>query len=279
MQKDVANHNIKLIYKICSYYFLFTIVSAIVNIAFNIITTSDSIFFTSFILLLMPYLKFQLSHNYFEIIPFIIFLSISILLFILNKKDFYDTKIKKSFFIPITALFYIHTVIFSCGIYMDNMDNYSYNYDNSGVISNMMFSLVYSIFFVITFLIKQVSSQKNLSPSDDDYPHMHLESFRKIKQLVNCTIGIEVGVFLLSLLITYLDTNNSALLISIPVFYVFAVIWGIVSFIGVIFEYKRLIRLNKDTLTDEKLLTKLNIAQLTSLAIFILSYLIFITIP
>lgn len=108
MQKDVANQNIKLIYKIASYYFLFTIVSAIVNIAFNIITTSDSIFFTSFILLLMPYLKFQLSHNYLEIIPFIIFLSLSILLFILNKRDFYDTKIKKSFFIPITALLYIY---------------------------------------------------------------------------------------------------------------------------------------------------------------------------
>lgn len=159
---------------------------------------------------------------------------------------------------------------------MDNMDNYAYYYDENGVISNMMFSLIYSIFFVITFLIKQVSCQKNLRPYDDDYPHMHLESFRKIKQFVNCTIGIEVGVFLLSLLITYLDTNNSALLIFIPAFYIFAVIWGIISFVGVIFEYKRLIRLNKDTLTDEKLLTKLNIAQITSFLLFILSYYIFL---
>ena len=97
MQKDVTNQNIKLIYKIASYYFFFTIVSAIVNIAFNIITTSDSIFFTSFILLLMPYLKFQLSHNYLEIIPFIIFLSLSILLFILIKGISTIQKSKKAF--------------------------------------------------------------------------------------------------------------------------------------------------------------------------------------
>lgn len=97
MQKDVANQNIKLIYKIASYYFLFTILSSIINITYNIITTSDSIFFTSFILLLMPYLKFQLSHNYLEIIPFIIFLSLSILLFILIKGISTIQKSKKAF--------------------------------------------------------------------------------------------------------------------------------------------------------------------------------------
>lgn len=269
----VTGNKIRLTYKIAVILCFFSLVSTLINIIFNIISSSDKVFFSSYYLLLVPYINFTKTHNYLEIIPFIIFLSISIVLFYKCAKDYFNMEVRRPYCIPLSQLWIIISTVLSytAHTYHDVIpcDNINGN--------NLIFFSAFSIFQVIAMFVKICDIEKyTLSNPDPSNSMMFPQNFQMhaidYKQIFRTTLLNPIGFgfsFGGSILLRYLGVR--AIKLTIMMYIVVAVI-DIIVFIGMIYEYKRFVRLNEDFPPPRHFLRNINIMQIGSFMLLLITF-------
>lgn len=269
----VTGNKIRLTYKIAVILCFFSLISTLINIIFNIISSSDKVFFSSYYLLLVPYINFTKTHNYLEIIPFIIFLSISIVLFYKCAKDYFNMEVRRPYCIPLSQLWIIISTVLSytAHTYHDVIpcDNINGN--------NLIFFSAFSIFQVIAMFVKICDIEKyTLSNPDPSNSMMFPQNFQMhaidYKQIFRTTLLNPIGFgfsFGGSILLRYLGVR--AIKLTIMMYIVVAVI-DIIVFIGMIYEYKRFVRLNEDFPPPRHFLRNINIMQIGSFMLLLITF-------
>lgn len=269
----VTGNKIRLTYKIAVILCFFSLISTLINIIFNIISSSDKVFFSSYYLLLVPYINFTKTHNYLEIIPFIIFLSISIVLFYKCAKDYFNMEVRRPYCIPLSQLWIIISTVLSytAHTYHDVIpcDNINGN--------NLIFFSAFSIFQVIAMFVKICDIEKyTLSNPDPSNSMMFPQNFQMhaidYKQIFRTTLLNPIGFgfsFGGSILLRYLGVR--AIKLTIMMYIVVAII-DIIVFIGVIYEYKRFVRLNEDFPPPRHFLRNINIMQIGSFMLLLITF-------
>lgn len=269
----VTDNKIRLTYKIAVILCFFSLVSTLINLIFNIISSSDKVFFSSYYLLLVPYLNFTKTHNYLEIIPFIIFLSISIVLFYKCAKDYFNMEVRRPYCIPLSQLWVLISTICSYGVHTYH-DVIPCNNING---NNIFFFSAFSIFQVIAMFVKICDIEKyTLSNPDPSNSMMFPQNFQMhaidYKQIFRTTLLNPIGFgfsFGGSILLRYLGVR--AIKLTIMMYIVVAVI-DIIVFIGMIYEYKRFVRLNEDFPPPRHFLRNINIMQIGSFMLLLITF-------
>lgn len=269
----VTDNKIRLTYKIAVILCFFSLVSTLINLIFNIISSSDKVFFSSYYLLLVPYINFTKTHNYLEIIPFIIFLSISIVLFYKCAKDYFNMEVRRPYCIPLSQLWVLISTICSYGVHTYH-DVIPCNNING---NNIFFFSAFSIFQVIAMFVKICDIEKyTLSNPDPSNSMMFPQNFQMhaidYKQIFRTTLLNPIGFgfsFGGSILLRYLGVR--AIKLTIMMYIVVAVI-DIIVFIGMIYEYKRFVRLNEDFPPPRHFLRNINIMQIGSFMLLLITF-------
>lgn len=269
----VTGNKIRLTYKIAVILCFFSLISTLINIIFNIISSSDKVFFSSYYLLLVPYINFTKMHNYLEIIPFIIFLSISIVLFYKCAKDYFNMEVRRPYCIPLSQLWIIISTVLSytAHTYHDVIpcDNINGN--------NLIFFSAFSIFQVIAMFVKICDIEKyTLSNPDPSNSMMFPQNFQMhaidYKQIFRTTLLNPIGFgfsFGGSILLRYLGVRAIKLTIMM---YIVVVVIDIIVFIGMIYEYKRFVRLNEDFPPPRHFLRNINVMQIGLFMLLLITF-------
>lgn len=269
----VTGNKIRLTYKIAIILCFFSLISTLINIIFNIISSSDKVFFSSYYLLLVPYINFTKTHNYLEIIPFIIFLSISIVLFYKCAKDYFNMEVRRPYFTAL-ALIWVSITMLSYAVYTTSHDIIPY--DDIDVY-NAIYSSILVIYLIIAMLVKICDVEKyTLSNPDPSNSMMFPQNFQlhaiDYKQIFRTALLNPIGfgfAFGGSILLRYLGVR--AIKFTIMMYIVVAII-DIIVFIGVIYEYKRFVRLNEDSPPPRHFLRNINVMQIGLFMLLLITF-------
>ncbi len=266
------NKKIKIIYLIEIFLMSFTFLSTAINIIYDIINCCDDVFFSSVYLLMVPYLNFFKTSSFFELIPFIIFWSISIILAILASREYMNCKLRKMIFIPLIGLWYIISTAPTIVAY-----NF-YNGDDETLIGNMLFSMLMTIFLGIVFIIKFISvfryNKRNGNKEILYFENfqMHATDYEQIKRTSLLSPLSAIACFLMCLLIKYL---NVKILRFYYLFYIIIAMLLIFIFVGIIYECKRYENKTGEKPPTDNFLKNLNIMQIITFILFAVSFLLF----
>ncbi len=266
------NKKVKIIYLIEIFLMSFTFLSTAINIIYDIINCCDDVFFSSVYLLMVPYLNFFKTSSFFELIPFIIFWSISIILAILASREYMNCNIRKIIFIPLTLIWYpISTVPTMIAYNLENMND-------DTLIGNILFSMLMTIFLGIVFIIKFISvfryNKRNGNKEILYYENfqLHATDYEQIKRTSLLSPLSAGACFLLCLLIKYL---NVKVLRFYYLFYIIFAIYIIIVFVGIIYECKRYENKTGEKPPTDNFLKNLNIMQIITFILFAVSFLLF----
>lgn len=269
----VTDNKIRFVYKLAVILCFFSLASTLINIIFNIIGNSNKIFFSSYYLLLIPYINFTKTHNYFEIIPFIIFIFISLVVFYKCAKNYFNTTVRRPYFIAlaplwvsVTWLSYIAYTTSHDKIPCDNID-----------VNNAIYSLSLVIYLTITMLVKICDVEKyTLSNPDPSNSMMFPQNFQlhaiDYKQIFRTALLNPLGFgFVLGccVLLRYLGIRAIKFTIML---YIVIVVIDIIVFIGMIYEYKRFVKLNEDFPPPRHFLRNINIMQIGSFMLLLITF-------
>lgn len=246
------------------------IIETVINVIYCSIFESAEIWPLTIAHVFIPYLKYYYMNNIIDIFVLILFLCLSIILYVFSTIELLNNSNTKA---PFIILNYLWNIIgfWTFGIKINN----TYVLD----IFSMMYYLYIVLSIVIVIPIKW--KQQNQVIKAQLYSNRENPLLKKIdflpkdySQIIRTAKGpviVEICIFFILLFFKYMGEYKQDIINAI---YFFTVIFALIIFFGTISDYNFFVNSCKKNIGNCTI-KKINILQIVSLILFILTYFIF----
>ncbi|MEE0060342.1 MAG: hypothetical protein UE295_05895 [Acutalibacteraceae bacterium] len=260
---------------------------SLVNIVYNLIEATQAVFIRrvfsgSMYLFFVPYNRYIDTENILELLILALFFAISIGLYVFSAKELFDDKKIKIPFTVMNFLWFIFSVSVPMFMAVDNEESFvelfvEKNFLGLCLSYITMFMIVAVLHVKVINSIKIIRSNPELCKEEflPERFQLSAKSYAQIKRTAMGTPVIALGVFIVCLLLKYL--NSSITFGIITALYIGSLAIMLFIFVGLIFECKSFQKRNIEKLPAPDFIKGLNKTQIISMLIFVGSYFIMLT--
>lgn len=246
------------------------LLTTIINLIYDIIKNSVSVWSLTIAHIFIPYLKYTHSGHIFDLFVLGLFLCISVISYIFSIKELLDSRNKK---LPFLILNYLWNIL----------GFWTFGAKIGGVYVMDIFSLIYYclfFIFIVTVIPLKWKEHKSIANVDisDNSENPLLKKFdflpKSYAQIVRTAKGapvVEISIFLIMLFFKYI---GEIVLEIVNILYLFTVVFAIIIFIGTISDYRFFIQSGNKS-NRKHTLSKLNTMQIVSFILFVTTYFLF----
>ncbi|MEE0264420.1 MAG: hypothetical protein UD936_02240 [Acutalibacteraceae bacterium] len=258
------------------------LVVSLVNIVYNLIEATQAVFVRrvfsgSMYLFFVPYNRYIDTENILELLILLLFFVVSFGLYILSAKELFNDKKIKIPFTVMNFLWFIFSVSVPMFLAVGNEESFAELFIEKNF-SGIVLSCVTMIMITAVLFVKVVNNIKIIRSNPELYKEEFLperfqlsaKSYAQIKRTAMGTPVIASGVFIVCLLLKYLNDNITFGVIT--ALYVFSFAIMLFIFVGLIFECKSFKKRNIEKLPAPDFVKSLNKIQIVSMLIFVGSY-------
>ena len=261
-------NKIKTIYKIAISLNVLIVAISAVNLVINILNESRDVFIGCIYLLIVPYFKFLKSQSYFEIIPTVIFFALTIFLLYKSSQYYYKTDKCKPLFVFIYTLWIVISSLFSPIAF-----NSSNLYKTDELIPNIIIFCILGVFQSIVCIITMCDYYRGKSDTYS-FSFTNTEDIFKSRYLL-MTLAVLLSV--ISFTLKYVCCSELMLEI-IKIWYIIFGALFIVFLIGLVFEYKKILKIFPKQKWNKSTYYKFVSIQSISILIYAISFFVLILI-
>lgn len=260
------------------------LIISLVNIIYNLLEATQDVFIRrvfsgSMYLFFVPYNRYVDKGNIFELLILLLLFVISFGLYIFSARELLNDKNIKTPFTIINFLWFNFSVSVPMFIVGDNQESFIELFIEKNFLG-LCLSYIIMLMQVVLLFIKVINNNKIIRSNPELYKEEFLlerfqlsaKSYAQIKRTAMGTPIIALGVFIVCLLLKYLNDNITFGVIT--ALYIFSLVIMIFLFVGLIFECNSFQKKNIEKLPTPNFIKRLNKIQIISIIAFVGSYFI-----